>query len=58
MNGKTSKYYHYEKTGSGRITIPISLAKGLGWKHKDDIEIVIKNLNGNLGLFLYKKEKK
>ena len=57
MNGETTKYYKFEKSGSGRITIPISLAKALNWTHGDEINIIIEVLNGNKGLFLFKKEK-
>jgi bifunctional DNA-binding transcriptional regulator/antitoxin component of YhaV-PrlF toxin-antitoxin module len=56
MSGETTKYYKFEKTGSGRITIPISMAKGLNWGHKDEINILIKTINGQLGLFLWKRE--
>ncbi|MBA7709166.1 hypothetical protein ES703_118078 [subsurface metagenome] len=57
MNGKTTKYYKYKHSGSGTITIPISIAEALNWKHKDDVNLVIKNINGQIGLFMYKKEK-
>ncbi len=42
---------------SGTITIPISIAEALNWKHKDDVNLVIKNIDGKIGLFMYKKEK-
>ena len=58
MNGNTTKYYYYEKSGSGRINIPIALARDLGFEHKDDIQIVIQTINGQKGLFLFKKENK
>lgn len=56
MSGETTKYYKFDKSGSGRITIPISMAKGLNWGHKDEINILIKTINGQIGLFLFKKE--
>ena len=56
MNGETTKYYKFEKSGSGRITIPISLAKALNWTHNIEINITIEVLKGNKGLFLFKKE--
>ncbi len=57
MNGKTTKYYKYKHSGSGTITIPISIAEALNWKHKDEVNLVIKNIDGKIGLFMYKKEK-
>ena len=54
MNGNTTKYYHYEGSGSGRINIPIALARDLGFNHKDEICIVIKTLDDKKGLFLFK----
>ncbi|MFX0132069.1 MAG: hypothetical protein ACFFDN_00355 [Candidatus Hodarchaeota archaeon] len=56
MSGKKTKYYFYEDRGSGSITIPISMAKGLNWNHKDEINILIKTIDGYTGLFLFKKE--
>ena len=56
MNGETTKFYKFENTSSGRVTIPISLHKALNWGHKDDINIVIKTIDGQTGLFLFKKE--
>ena len=55
MNGKTTKYYKYDST-SGRITIPSAIAESLGWKHKEEIIIKTKVFNGQIGLFLYKKQ--
>jgi len=56
MNGEITKYYKYKTSGSRSITMPIALAKSLNWKHKDDINIIIKTIDGQLGLFLFKKE--
>jgi len=57
MNGKSTRYYKYESSGSGSVTIPIALADGLNWSHKDEIIIQIKTIDGNTGLFFFKKEK-
>lgn len=57
MNGETTKYYEYEST-SGRINIPKSVAKMLNWEHLNDINIVIKTIDNQIGLFLFKKERK
>lgn len=43
---------------SGRINIPIALARDLGLEHKDNIIIVIKEIDGQKGLFLWKREEK
>jgi len=58
MNGEITKYYKFEKSGSGRLTIPISLAKSLNWENKDDIGIMIDIRKGQKGLFIWKREKK
>lgn len=57
MNGETTKFYKYESSTSASVTIPKSIAKGLNWKHKDEIGIIIKTIDGHTGLFLFKKEK-
>jgi len=36
----------------------IIMAKGLNWKHKDELTIIFDVKDGNKGLFLFKKEKK
>lgn len=57
MNGETVKYHKYEGS-SGKISIPTSVAKSLNWGHKDNIGIIIKTIDGQEGLFLFKKEEK
>ena len=56
MNGETVKYHKYEGS-SGKISIPISVAKSLNWSHKDDLGIIIKLIDGKQGLFIWKREK-
>ena len=56
MKGKTTKYYFYEKNKQSIVTIPVSIAKGLNWEHLDKIEVIIEVMNGNKGIFLFKKE--
>lgn len=58
MNGNIGKYYYYEGSGSGRINIPIAIARDLGFNNKDDVFMVTKTIDGQKGLFLYKKESK
>ncbi|MBN1800695.1 MAG: hypothetical protein JW891_04270 [Candidatus Lokiarchaeota archaeon] len=55
MNGETTKFYTYQNT-SGRVNIPLSVAKVLNWNHKDELGIVLKTIEGQTGLFLYKKD--
>ena len=56
MKGETTKYYKYDKSGSGSLTIPIALANALEWEHKDHIQIIIKNIGSHTGLFIYKRK--
>jgi len=56
MNGETTKYYKYETSGSGTLTIPIAIAKALNWKHGDEIQIIFDVRDEKKGIFLYKKE--
>lgn len=56
MDGETTKYYKFEKSGSGRLTVPISLAKALNWEHNDKIGIIIEIREDKKGLFLWKRE--
>lgn len=48
--GQTVTYYAKLST----ITIPISVARALGWKDQDDINVIIKEIEEKKGLFLYK----
>lgn len=57
MNGETTKYYKYDSSGSGTVTIPIALAKALNWSHGDKINIVFETRENQSGLFLFKKKK-
>lgn len=56
MNGKTTKYYKFKSSGSGRVNIPIALAEALNWGHNDEINILIQTFEGQAGLFLFKKK--
>lgn len=56
MEGQKTKYYFYKERGSGSVTIPVSMAKGLNWKHKDELTVIFDVKDGNKGLFLFKKE--
>lgn len=56
MNGEITKYYKYEGT-SGRVNIPPTIANTLNWGHKDEIRMIFKTIDGQEGLFLFKKKK-
>ncbi len=55
MSGRAIKYKKYDKHGSGRLYIPVSIAQALKWKDGDDIMLTIEVVDGNKGVFLYKK---
>ena len=58
MNGYKSKYLYYETNKQSMVTIPRAIldANNLNWSSKDNINIIYKELNGQPGLFLFKKE--
>ncbi len=58
MKGRKTKYYIYEKTTSGRVTIPNAIAESLGWSHLDDLYITFKFSEGKAGVFIFKEDKK
>jgi formylmethanofuran dehydrogenase subunit D len=55
MNGETTKYYKYKNT-SGKLNLSPSTAKTLNWEHGDEIRYVVKTIEGQIGLFFFKKE--
>jgi len=58
MNGNIAKFYFYEGSGSGRINIPIALARDLGFQNKDNLIISVQIIDGQKGVFIYKKSDK
>ncbi len=60
MDGYISKYLYYKSNKNSIITIPRAIidAGSLNWNHKDEIKIIIKTIDGQTGLFLWKREKK
>lgn len=50
-----TKFYVYESSGSGSVTIPKKIAKALGWNHKDEILLELFSKDGNIGIFLEKE---
>jgi hypothetical protein len=57
MTPKKIKYLYYESTGKSQITIPrvVLESNELDWEHQDEIKLVVKELDGKKGIFLYKK---
>lgn len=60
MNGYKSKYLYYKTNKQSIVTIPKAIldANNLNWNHKEDINIIYKDLDGQKGLFLFKQEEK
>lgn len=60
MDGHLTKYLYYEKTGKSQITIPRKFleVENIDWNHNDDLYIITKTIDGQTGLFLFKKEEK
>lgn len=56
MSGRAVKYKKYEKKGSGEIYIPISVTEALKWVDGDELMLTIEVIDGNQGIFLYKKK--
>jgi len=57
MNGHKVNYLHYEDSGKSIITIPRAVLEAnlLSWKNKDTINLIVKTIDGQKGLFLFKK---
>ena len=53
--GTKTKFYQYESSTSSNVTIPKSIAGSLGWTHKDELRILVKEIDGNVGIFIYKE---
>ena len=58
MSEQETKYYKFKSSGSGQVTIPITIARMMGWKHDDILKISFENINENKGIFLYKEDNK
>ena len=63
MNGHPVKYLFYKSNKKSIVTIPRAIleASNLNWGHKEEIKLVVKTIDGQKGIFLYKsntKEKK
>lgn len=50
------RFYKYASQTGATVTIPLDLAKELKWAHEEEIRIVLKVVEGYMGLFFYKKE--
>jgi len=51
----TLKMYKYASQTASTATIPLNLADELGWRHKDQIRVMLKVVDGYMGLFFYKE---
>ena len=51
----TLKFYKYASQSASTVTVPLNLADTLGWRHKDQIRLVLKIVDGYMGLLFYKE---
>ena len=60
IDGHLTKYLYYEKTGKSQITIPRKFldTEKFDWKHDDDLYLIEREIDGQKGIFIFKKEKK
>lgn len=58
MNGYPVKYLFYESNKKSIVTIPRAIleANNLNWSHGDEIKLLVKTIDGQQGIFLFKKE--
>lgn len=49
------KFYKYASQTGATVTIPLNLAEELGWTHEEEIRVVLKVVDGYMGLFFHKK---
>jgi len=58
MNGHPVKYLYYKSNKKSIVTIPRAIldASNLNWEHKDEINLIVKSIDGQKGIFLYKKK--
>ena len=60
MDGHLTKYLYYENTGKSQLTIPrkfLEIEK-FNWNHNDDVYLVAKEIDGQKGIFIFKKKSK
>ena len=60
LNGHPTKYLFYESNKKSIVTVPRAIidAANLNWNHQDQINIIVKTIDGQSGLFLFKKSSK
>lgn len=58
MNGHPVKYLFYKSNKKSVVTIPRAIldANNLDWTHGDEIKLVVKTIDEQPGIFLYKKK--
>jgi hypothetical protein len=54
---RTLRYYKYPNT-SGRLNIPADIGDFMDWDHKEFLEVSIESIDGDVGLFIKKSNKK
>ncbi len=60
MNGHSVKYLFYKSNKKSIVTIPRAIleAHNFNWGHGEEIKMVVKTIDGQKGIFLYKKSTK
>jgi len=60
MNGYPVKYLFYESNKKSIVTIPRAIleANNMNWSHGEEIKLLVKTIDGQQGIFLFKNEKK
>ncbi len=58
VNGHPTKYLFYESNKKSIVTVPRAIidAANLNWNHQDQINIIVKTIDEQPGLFLFKKK--
>ena len=54
INGVTTQYYRDKETDKGIIEVPTILADALNWEDHENITIMIKTIDFEPGLFIFK----
>ncbi|MEJ2252152.1 MAG: hypothetical protein P8Y97_21130 [Candidatus Lokiarchaeota archaeon] len=55
-NGEKVRFRLRKGKNSSLITIPISIAKALGWQNRDQINLIFTTYNDKKGLFLHREQ--
>ena len=58
MDGHLTKYLYYKSSGKSQVTLPrkfLEIEK-FDWEHDDDLYLISKEIDGQKGIFIFKKE--